>query len=198
MMDILLEKEMLAAIGILFMLTSYGIYIHSIFKGQTRPHPFSWFIWGLLTTIGFFAQISDGAGIGSIITLASAFISFFIAGIGYIKRKNITISSSDKWAFVLSLLAIPLWIITQTPLWSVILITLIDVAGFYPTFRKSWHAPEQESVLSFTLGGFKHFFTIMALENYSIVTALFPFSLVLSNFTLIAMIYIRKRQKSYV
>lgn len=192
-----MEKELFAFIGILFMLASYAIYIHSIYKGKTRPHPFSWFIWGLLTAIGFFAQISDGAGVGSVITLFSALISFFIAAIGYVKRENITISKSDKWAFALSLTAIPLWMITQTPLWSVILITIIDVAGFYPTFRKSWHAPEQESVLSFALGGFKHLFTIMALENYSIITALFPFSLVLSNFTLIAMIYVRKQQKNH-
>lgn len=193
-----MEKELFALIGIIFMLSSYAIYIHSIYKGETRPHPFSWFIWGMLTAIGFVAQLSDGAGVGSIITLASAIISLFIAGIGYIQREKIVISKSDKWAFALSLTAIPLWIITQTPLWSVILITLIDIAGFYPTFRKSWFAPEQESVLSFTLGGFKHFFTILALEHYSLVTALFPFSLVLSNFTLIALIYIRKRQNQHV
>lgn len=188
------EKEILAGIGILFMLTSYAIYIYSIYKGETRPHPFSWLIWGILTLIGYFAQISDGGGIGTIITLLSAIISFIIAGIGYVKRENIVISQSDKWAFTLSLLAIPLWLITDTPLWSVILITVIDGAGFYPTFRKSWHAPEQESCLSFALGGFKHVFTILALENYSIITALFPFSLVLTNFMLITMIYYRRRK----
>lgn len=190
-----MEKEIFTIIGIIFMLISYSIYIYSIFKGDTRPHPFSWCIWGLLTTIAFFAQIEDGAGIGASITFLSAIISFFIAGIGYIKRKNIIISKSDKWAFILSLTAIPLWMITQTPLWSVILITLIDAAGFYPTFRKSWFAPEQESSWSYALGGFKHLFTIFALEHYSIITALFPFSLILTNFTLIAMIYFRKQKK---
>lgn len=193
-----LEKEILAGIGILFMLSSYAIYIFSIYKGETRPHPFSWSIWGLLTLIGYFAQISDSGGVGAIITLLSAIISFVIAGIGYVKRKNIVISRSDKWAFILSLLAIPLWLITDTPLWSVILITIIDGAGFYPTFRKSWHAPEQESCLSYALGGFKHVFTILALENYSVITTLFPFSLVLTNFALITMIYIRKRKRKHV
>jgi hypothetical protein len=188
-----MEKEIFTAIGIGFMALSYVIYIYSIFKGDTRPHPFSWFIWGLLTAIAYVAQISDGGGIGSTITLISSIITFFIAGIGYIKRENIIISKSDKWAFVLSLLAIPLWLITDTPLWSVILITLIDFAGFYPTFRKTWNAPEQESLMSYALGGFKHFFTILALENYSIITALFPASLVLTNFALIAMaLYKRK------
>jgi len=191
-----MEKEIFTLIGILFMLASYSIYIFSIYKGQTRPHPFSWFIWGLLTAIGFFAQISDGAGIGASITFLSAIISFGIAVIGYIQRENIVISNSDKWAFILSLTAIPLWLITQTPLWSVLLITFIDLAGFYPTFRKSWSHPEQESVSSFVLGGFKHFFTVLALQNYSIITALFPISLVISNFALIAMIYYRKTKIS--
>ncbi len=187
-----MEKEIFTLIGIIFMLTSYSIYIYSISKGETRPHPFSWFIWGLLTFIGYLAQISDDAGVGAIITLLSAIISFGIAGIGYVQRKNIIISKSDKWAFGLSLLTIPLWIFTQTPLWSVILITIIDAVGFYPTFRKSWYNPEQESILSFALGGFKHFFTILALQNYSLITALFPFSLVLTNAALIGMIYYRK------
>lgn len=188
-----MEKEILTAIGIGFMLTSYGIYIHSIFKGKTRPHPFSWFIWGLLTAIIFFAQISDGGGIGSLITALSAIISFFIAGIGYLKRENIVISKSDKWVFILSLLTIPLWIATNTPLYSVILITIIDAGGFFPTYRKSWNHPEQESSLSYAIGGAKHLFTILALENFSVITALFPFSLVLTNFGLITLIYFRKK-----
>ncbi len=188
-----MEKEILTTIGIVFMLASYGVYLYSIFKGDTRPHPFSWFVWGLLTAIIFFAQLSGDAGIGSLITALSAIISFFIAMLGYLKRGDITISSSDKWIFALSLLAIPLWYFTETALWSVILITLIDGAGFYPTYRKSWHNPDQESSLSYVLGGLKHLFTILALENLSIITALFPFSLVLTNFGLITLIFIKKR-----
>ena len=188
-----MEKEIFTAIGLLFMTTSYVIYLHSIYKGEAKPHPFSWFIWGLLTAIGFFAQLSDGGGIGTVITAASALISFGIAYIGFIKRDNIIISKSDIWAFALSLTAIPLWYFTGSALWSVILITLIDAGGFYPTYRKTWYHPEQESSLSYNLGGFKHLFTILALENISITTALFPFSLILTNFGLIALIYYRKR-----
>lgn len=189
-----MEKEIFTIIGLVLMGISYAVYIYSIFKGETRPHPFSWFIWGLLTAIAFFAQVSDGAGIGAIITAGSSAISFAIAVMGYIKRKHIVISQSDKWAFALSLLAIPLWLITNTPLWSVILITLIDMAGFYPTFRKSWFAPEQESAMSYTLAVFKHIFTVLALQNYSIVTVLFPFSLVIMNSSFLAMLFYRRRR----
>lgn len=188
-----MEKEIFTLIGLVFMAAGYGVYLFSIFKGETRPHPFSWFIWGLLTAIACCAQVADGGGMGSLITALSAGFSFFIALIGYINRDNIVISKSDIISFFLSLLAIPLWLITDTPLWSVILITLIDAGGFYPTYRKSWYHPQQESCLSFTLGGFKHVFTILALENISVITALFPLSLVLTNFGLITLIFFRKR-----
>ncbi len=194
----MMEKEILAGIGIVFMGISYGVYIHSIYKGETRPHPFSWFIWGSLTAIAFFAQISDGAGAGAVITGLSAVIALFIALIAYIKRKNIIISQSDKWVFGLSLFAIPLWLITDTPLWSVILITVIDAAGFYPTFRKTWFNPEQELPLSYTLGGFKHLFTVFALENYSIITAIYPLSLVIMNFSFLGMLYYRRWRLRHV
>lgn len=193
-----MEKEIFTAIGIVFLAISYGTYLVSIFKGKTRPHPFSWFIWALLTGIAFFAQIADGAGIGATITALSAIISLFIAGIGYVKRKNIVISQSDKWVFVLALLSIPLWLVTDTPLWSVILITVIDAAGFYPTFRKSWFSPEQEFSFSYSMGGMKHLLTLFALENYSIITALYPFSLVIMSFSFIGLLYYRRWRLSHV
>lgn len=189
-----MEKEIFTLIGIILMLATYGTYIYSIFKGDTRPHPFSWFVWGLSTSIIFFAQISDNAGIGASITFLSALITFFIATIGYVKRKNIVISTSDKWAFFISIMTIPLWVITDTPLWSVILITIIDAFAFYPTFRKSWDQPYQESMLSFSISQFKLIFSILALEHYSIITTLFPLSLIFTNTALIIMVFYRKRK----
>lgn len=186
-----MEKEIFTAIGILCMLTSYGIYLYSIYKGETKPHPFSWFIWGSLTAIIFFAQLSDNGGIGTVITALSGIISLGIAAVAFFLQNNITISRSDKIVFVLSLCSIPLWLITETPLWSVILITLINIGGFYPTYRKSWANPEQENSLSYAIGGIKHVFTLFALGNISIITALVPFSAIVMTSGLILLIFIR-------
>lgn len=174
------------------MLTSYGIYLYSIYKGKTKPHPFSWFIWGSLTVIIFFAQLSDNGGIGIIITALSGIISLGIAAFSFFLKNNITISKSDKIIFILSLCSIPLWLITETPLWSVILVTLINMGGFYPTYRKSWSNPEQESCLSYAIGAIKHVFTLLALENISIITALSPASVVIITSGLILLILIRR------
>lgn len=187
-----MEKEIFTAIGVLCMLTSYGIYIYSIYNGKTKPHPFSWLIWGLLTAVTFFAQISDNGGIETLITALSTIISLGIATVAFFTQNNIIISKSDKIVFLLSLCSIPLWIITETPLWSVILVTLINIGGFYPTYRKSWTDPEQESWLSYIIGGIKHVFTLIALENISVITSLTPVSAIIMSFGLILLIFIRK------
>lgn len=187
-----MEKEIFAAIGVLCMLTSYGIYLYSIYKGKTKPHPFSWFIWASLTGVIFFAQVYDGGGIGTIITGLSGIVSLGIAGLAFFLQNEITISKSDKIIFVISLLSIPLWLITDTPLWSVILVTFINMGGFYPTYRKSWHNPEQESCLSYAIGGIKHIFTLLALENLSIITALTPASVVIVTSGLLILIAYRR------
>lgn len=188
-----MEKEIYTAIGIICILSSYGIYLHSIYKGETKPHPFSWFIWGSLTAIIFFAQFSDGGGVGTIITALSCIISLGIAAFSFFLRNEITISRGDKIVFILSLCSIPLWMITETPLWSVILVTLINVGGFYPTYRKSWVHPEQESCLSYLIGGIKHVFTLLALENISVITALSPASVIIITSGLILFIFTRRR-----
>ena len=47
---------------------SYIPYFRDIFKRQTKPHIFSWFVWGLISIIAFFAQLAKGAGVGALVT----------------------------------------------------------------------------------------------------------------------------------
>ncbi len=187
-----MEKEILAVIGVILTFIGYGAYIYSIYRGETRPHPFSWFIWGLLTVIAFFAQVADNAGPGAWITGVSAVITFIIAAIGYVKRSDIKITRNDWITFIAAIGAIPLWLITETPLYSVILITIIDAIAFYPTFYKSWYKPNQELVFEYILAGLKYGLSIIALSHYSVITTLYPLSLVLMNTLFIGMVYYRR------
>ena len=187
-----MEKEILAAIGIIITLIGYVAYIYSIFKGDTRPHPFSWFVFANLTAIGFFAQLSDGGGLGAYITGTSALISYVVMVIGYFKRHEITITKSDWVAFISCLMAIPLWMITDSAFWSVILITAIDTLAFYPTFRKAWFEPKSELPFHYIIAGSKFVFGLFALEHFSTITVLYPLSLVITNFLFLAMLYYRR------
>lgn len=75
-----------------------------------------------------------------------------------------------------------------------ILITVIDTLGFAPTFRKAYHKPQEETLITFALSAVKFVISIVALSNYSTVTVLYPASLVLMNGLFVAMLIIRRKQ----
>ena len=178
----------------LIALYSYIPYFRDIFCGKTKPHAFSWLIWGLLMVIGFAGQISDQAGPGAWVIgfSACACLSIFALAFRY-GEKNIT--RGDWLCLWISLTAIPLWMITSTPIWSMVLITVIDFVGFAPTIRKSYHKPFEETVIVYTLGAIKHSMGIAALDKCSIITLLYPLSLVITNAGLAALIMVRRSTK---
>lgn len=173
-------------------LLGYIPYFISILKNKTKPHAFSWFIWGSISAIAYFAQVSDGAGPGAWATGFTAFACFIVVGLAIFKgEKNIT--RTDWIAFLSAFAAIPVWYATKDPMWAVVLITIIDMIAFYPTFRKSWHKPHEEDPIAYGVSGLKFFIAILALQNFSITTALYPFSLVIMNWIFVAMVLSRRK-----
>lgn len=180
----------LAALGL--GIYGYVPYVGGILKGKTRPHVFSWLIWGVLTAIGFAAQISDDAGPGAWVTGFSAGMDFIIVALALRYGEN-QITRSDWITFFVALSAIPLWIITKNPLWSVILISVIDALGFWPTFRKSWGKPHEEVLQSYIVGIIKFCLALLALEHLSWVTGLYTGSLAVMNVAFVMMVLLRRR-----
>lgn len=162
------------------MLAARLTYFASIWQGKTRPHAFSWFIWGVISSIGFAAQFAEGAGAGAWARGFGAATCFLLVFISLFRgEKNIT--RADWITLAVALSAIPLWILTKTPVWSVILVCLIDTIGYLPTVRKSWSKPQSESALSYSIGSLGAFLTLLAIENYTVSTWLYPAVLVASN-----------------
>jgi hypothetical protein len=58
----MVSKQLLSTLAIAVSATSYFPYLWSIAKGRTKPHAFSWAVWGLLTGVAYLAQISEEAG----------------------------------------------------------------------------------------------------------------------------------------
>ncbi|RUM69597.1 MAG: hypothetical protein DSZ07_04330 [Sulfurovum sp.] len=185
-------KQLFSTIAIILVFVAYYPYIKSILNNETKPHLFSWIIWGLTTSIVFFALLSNKGGVGSFPTGVSALICFFIAFISYKKVSHDVIQKSDWVFFILALLAIPLWYMTNSALNAVILLSIIDTLGFIPTFKKTYHSPYEEQLSFFILMVIKEFFAVSALEEYSLTTLLFPIVLSSSTIIFILMVYGRR------
>ncbi|WP_374565869.1 hypothetical protein [Nitrosomonas sp.] len=186
-------KETFSLIAIAITLAAFIPYIREIFRGTIRPHIFSWVIWGVTTLLIFLAQLEDNGGAGTWPIGVSASITIFIAYLAYVKRADVTITRADWLFFIVALLSLPLWYWTADPLWAVILLTAIDVAGFGPTVRKAYQFPYSESLLFFGLFMLRNVLVMLALENLTLTTLLFPAVMLILCILMMAMIAYRRR-----
>ena len=93
-------------------------------------------------------------------------------------------------------MAILPWLIAKSILWSVVLSTLIDLIAFFPTMRKTWHAPRSESLGSIYADAVKHSLSIVSMDSYSLVNWIFPASVLITKFIIIGeLIFLRKFKK---
>lgn len=161
--------------------------------GRTKPHVFSWLVWAVLTTVACAGQITEGGGPGAWVTGFTALVSYGIFFFALFRgEKNITVTD---WLCLLGAAgSMVAWWATHGPLLAVILITIIDALGFAPTFRKSFYSPDEETALTYALSALKFILAIIALRNFTVVTWLYPASLVVMNAGFVGMVMLRRRQ----
>jgi hypothetical protein len=186
-------KLFFSGLGIAIILFAFAPYIGSILKGESKPHVFSWVIWTLTGSIVFFAQLAAEGGAGAWPVGFTAILCGIIAVLAFKKRADSTIKKIDWLFFYSALAALPLWYFTDDPLTAVIILTLVDLFGFLPTLRKSYHQPYEESALFFFLYTLQMICAILAVEAYSLATLFFQIVIGIACFILVAMLIIRRR-----
>lgn len=185
-------KEILGIVAVVLTFVGYIPYIRDTAKGKTKPHVYTWFIWGLVTAIAFGLQLSDKAGPGAYTTLAAAVVCFIIFGFG-MRQGEKDITKSDTAFFILSFVALALWLFAKQPVISVILVSCIDMLGFVPTIRKSWHRPHEETLVSYLTNTFRFFLALFALRRYTLITTLYPATWVVANGLFSVYLIIRRK-----
>ena len=171
----------------------YVPYIRDTLRGKTRPHVFSWFVWGVLEATAFFAQIAGGADAGAWATGASAGVALYIAGIAF-SRKDKQIRFLDWIALSGALIGIILWRLAHDPLFAIVCVTLADAFGFIPTFRKSYHKPHEETVTEYVFSTIKWIVAFPALGVFTLTTMLYPASLIITNSAFAVMALWRRKR----
>ncbi|MDA8244308.1 MAG: hypothetical protein M0025_09350 [Elusimicrobia bacterium] len=180
------------ALSIAMMVLSRAGYFSDIFRGRTRPHAFSWLIWGTISAIGFAAQVAEGAGPGSWARGFGSATCFLLVIISYFRGEK-DIKRADWATLLVALSAIPLWIATKTPFWSVLIVCAIDTIGYLPTVRKSWHKPHEELAPSYFMSSAGAALSLLAIRNYTPSTWLYPLVLLFSNGAMGTLLLARRR-----
>lgn len=184
-------KIFLGLVAALMAASSAYVYVRDIFRGNTKPHIYTWLIWSIVTTIGFLGQWVSGGGAGAWATGVTAVYTigvFFLA----LRYGTPDINNFDKVCLGLALIAILPWLLVKNLLLSVILATFTDIVAFLPTIRKTWQAPRSESLGSMFFDAAKHSLSIASLQSYSLTTWLYPLGVLGAKIVIITEIIFRR------
>lgn len=184
-------KWALAGLAVLISICNFGYYAFGILKGRTKPHLYTWLIWSIVAFTVAAGQIFDGAGAGSLITLLAGINCLIVAMLSlFFGTKDIT--RSDTLWLITCFAALALWPLTKSPLWSVIIVTIIDLIGYIPTIRKSYYAPHEESIYIFLIFLVTCSLGLSALHNYTPTTMIYFIAMNVANFSMASMLIIRR------
>lgn len=167
-------------------------YIRDIARGRTKPHLFSWLVWTAITIGAFTAQVTGGGGPGAWATgcLATLNVVVLVMSVARGEKRRTVF---DRVSLCGCGAAGVLWLTTRDPLWSVVLITLIDVLAYVPTWIKSWSKPQEETLSSHMCTAVAYALSMVALTRFTVVTALYPSSLLVADLILIGVLAGRRR-----
>jgi hypothetical protein len=182
--------------GILATLVTIGGYIpyfRDIFAKKTKPHLYTWLVWGLTQGTATVALISGGGQWGAIslmvgtILVAVIFLLCFKYG-----TKNIT--KADTFTLIAALLAIIVWWQLDSPILAVLMVSLIDALGYIPTFRKTYIDPSSETITFWICMVATDILALLANSEHNLLTMSYLVTLGFCNSAVVLIILMRKNK----
>ncbi|HTH72754.1 MAG TPA: hypothetical protein VL737_05355 [Candidatus Pristimantibacillus sp.] len=169
---------------------AYYLYFRDMFRGKTKPHGFSWLVWGLLSGTGFLAQISAHAGIGAWATGLTSVASLTIAG--FALKLGTTRPTRFDWTLLYMALSSLLLLFVVKSEEAALWLTLIAlVAGFAMNIRKAYRKPSEENATAFWLNTLKFIPAIFALNSFVFLTVAYPLVAAVGNAAVALVVQVR-------
>ena len=185
-------RDALGILSVAIAIVAAIIYIIQTLRGEVRPHPLSWFVFGVLSATGYWVQRDQGAYQGSWTLLAMTIICFLFVAASVARGERSF--SRQEWAFTVAGGAVfVLYLFTREANVAAALTTIVDALGYGPTFVRGWAYPRKDSVTSFALNGAKFVPSLMAMDPISFATSSYPAALLVLNAAVAVMLVMRRR-----
>src|ERR1700734_4290223 len=159
-------RDALGILSVALAVLAAAVYIAQALRGEVRPHPLSWFLFGILSGTGYWVQREEGARQGSWTLMAMTVICFLFVAVSVARGERSF--SRREWAFVAAGGAVfVVYLFTRQSNVAAAMTTLVDALGYGPTFVRGWSQPKKDSVASFALNGIKFVPSLMAMDPLS-------------------------------
>lgn len=186
-------KLVLGIVTVLVTVIGYVPYFRDIFAKKTKPHLYTWLIWGITQGTATAALLYGGGKFGSLGLLVGTVLVAIICLLSFrYGTRNIT--KSDTAVLVLALLAIVAWWQLGNPVISVLMVSAIDGLGYIPTFRKTWLDPSTETLSFWIIMTAVNVLTLLANAEHNILTMTYSIMLGVANITMVLLILWKRRR----
>lgn len=185
-------KLVFAVLSTIITIAAYYPYIRDIFLKKTKPHAYTWLIWGITQGTATAALIYGGGNLGAMSLLVGTImvIAIFLLSLKFGTR-NIT--KSDTLVLIIGLLAIIVWWQLKNPLLAVVMVTVIDALGFLPTYRKSFVDPWSETISFWGAMAISNVLALLAIAEYNSLTVTYLIMLTVANTILLTLCISRRK-----
>ena len=167
-------------LGGLINLAGISRYVIDTVNGSTKPNRATWLLWAIIPFIAFSAELKQGVGLLSIMTLVIGvgplivFLSSFADRKSYWKLDNF-----DKACGVLAFLAIVAWLVTSNGDLAIVLSMLAHFLACVPTLIKAYKKPETESSVVYMTGVASTGITLLTIKYWDFASFGFPLYIML-------------------
>ena len=128
-------------------------YAYQTIIGKTQPNRVTWFLWGVIPLVAFFAELGQNVGMQSLMTLAVGVGPLIVFTASMVNRHGYwKLSRFDIACGALSALAVIIWKLSGSGDVAIALSILADTLAGLPTVIKAWKHPESESSSAFIFG----------------------------------------------
>ena len=168
-------------------------YFLDILKRKTMPERATWWIYSVLFFLLLAAQ--RGAHAGWLLLASGSYVisSVFIAllsikfGYGQFHKRHFV-------SILIAALGLILWQITDRPLIAILLVIIVDFAGFWLTLLKTWHAPHSETLIAWQLALLSYTVSLFSISNWTLSVVIYPIYAIVGGSTIVWVITQRRKK----
>jgi hypothetical protein len=166
-------QELLGQLAGVISLLGFLPYIAEIVRGKTRPNRVTWWIWTAVGAVLCVSYYASGAR-HTVWVPVSYVLGPLVTALLSLKYGEGGADRFDRACLGASLLSLVAWWLARSPLMVLLVNIGIDALGALPTLRKTYYAPAEESLRSWSIFLLADVVNLCALGSWSVATALYP------------------------
>ena len=169
-------QSVFSLLGTIFTLLCFVPYIVTILQGKTKPNRATWWVWAINGTVLSLGNLAAGADYTMLPIVCSVAAQWCVALLS-IKYGEGGWNPLDRRCLIASGISFILWRILNYDLIAIVLPLLVDILAAIPTLKKSYISPETEDLLTYILYTIGGFFTVLAIQKWSLELSSFEIAI---------------------